>query len=149
RVDFGGQGGGVADFKSYMALPFGLERCDIDDDAAARVGGFANADRQDVPRDAEVLDRPPERERVRRDDAHFALELDKGARIEMLGIHNGRVDVGEDAELIGHANIVTVRRQAEADNAIAHLAVRKRLDYPRLDSPLADPAVRSYHARHL
>src|SRR3989442_14403265 len=29
-VAFGGQGGRIADFKSYIVLLFGLDRCDID-----------------------------------------------------------------------------------------------------------------------
>ena len=43
-VDFGGQGGGVGKLEGNIAFPFRLERGDVDDDAAAGVGGFAQAD---------------------------------------------------------------------------------------------------------
>ena len=52
-------GSGVVFEISSVTKPFplGLERRDVDDEAAARVGGLADAHRQHVARDAEVLDR--------------------------------------------------------------------------------------------
>src|SRR5882672_2956704 len=55
-VDFCGERRGVADFERDEAFPFGLERRDVDDDAAARVSGFAEADRQHIAWDAEIFD---------------------------------------------------------------------------------------------
>src|SRR4051794_23072183 len=57
RVNLCGERRRIRDFNRHMALPFRLERRDVDDDPAAGVGGLAEADRQDVPRNPEVLDR--------------------------------------------------------------------------------------------
>ncbi len=73
-------------------------------------------------RDAEVLDGARQGEGVGRDDADFAVEVDHRSRVEMLGIDDGRVDVGEDLELVGHADVVAVGRHAVGDDAVAHLA---------------------------
>ena len=59
---------------------------------------FSEADREHVARNAEVLDRARQRERVGRNDADVAVEIDEGARVERLGIDDRRVDVGEDLE---------------------------------------------------
>src|SRR3954470_8483136 len=61
-VDLGGQGRGVRDLERNEAFPLGLERRDVHDDAAARIGALADADGQDVTGDLEVLHRPGERE---------------------------------------------------------------------------------------
>jgi len=41
----------LGDFEGDEALPLGLEGVDVDDDAAAGVGGFADTDGEDVARD--------------------------------------------------------------------------------------------------
>src|SRR6185437_15935995 len=56
-VDLGRQGCRVRDLDGDVAFPFGLQRRHVDDDAAARIGRFAEADDEDVARHAEVLDR--------------------------------------------------------------------------------------------
>src|SRR5262245_26886815 len=52
-VDAGRQRRGVGEFQRDVAFPLGLERCDVHDDAAARIGRLADADHQHVARDAE------------------------------------------------------------------------------------------------
>ncbi len=76
---------GVADFDRHLAFPFGLQRGDVHDDAAAGVGGFAEADDQDVARDAEILDGVAEGEAVGRDDAGVGLAVDETRRREFFG----------------------------------------------------------------
>src|SRR5687767_8536870 len=49
-VHLGRQRRGVRDLERDEALPLGLERGDVHDQAAARVGGLANAHRQHVAR---------------------------------------------------------------------------------------------------
>ena len=95
RVNFGGQWRGVAEFQRHIALPLRLEGRDVDDDAAARVGAFAQADGEHVARDAEVFDRARQREAVGRDDADIALEIDKALLVKILGVDDGGVDVGK------------------------------------------------------
>src|SRR5690606_41735044 len=68
-------GGGVRKFERHMAFPAGLERGDVDDDAAARIGRFAEADDEHVARDAEIFDGAGEREAVRRDDADVGFAI--------------------------------------------------------------------------
>src|SRR3546814_7518238 len=72
-IDLRGQGRGVGEFQSHMAFPFGFQRRDVDDDAAARVGALAEADHQHIARDAEIFHRAGQRKRVRRDDADIGL----------------------------------------------------------------------------
>ena len=52
----------------------------VDDDAAAGIGGLAQAHGEHAARDAEVFDRAGQREGVRRDDAHVAGEIHEVAR---------------------------------------------------------------------
>ena len=140
-VNFCGERRGVADFECDEAFPFGFERRDVDDDAAARVGGFAEADCEHVARDAEVFDGAGEREGVRRHDADVALVRDERTRIEMLWIDDGRIDVGENLKFIGDANVVPVRRNSVADDTFANLAVGERLDHFVFERHFANPAV--------
>ena len=91
-----------------MPFPFGLKRGDINDNAAAGISGFAEADSEDVARDAEVFDGTREGKAVRRDDADIALNIHEALRIEVFGIDNGAVDVGEDFEFVCTAHVVAV-----------------------------------------
>ena len=118
-VDFGGQGGGVGKLEGNVAFPFRLERGDVDDDAAAGVGGFAQADGQDVARDAEVFDRARQREGIGRDDAAVVFDGDEVFRVEVFGIDDGAVDVGEDFEFVGAADVVAVAGRAVGDDALS------------------------------
>src|SRR5262249_8365914 len=70
-VDLRGQRSGVADFERDKSFPLRLERRDVDDDAATGISRFADADRQDVARNAEVFDRTSESKGIRRDNADF------------------------------------------------------------------------------
>ena len=49
--------------------------------------------------------------------------------VEVLGVHDRGIHVGEDAEFIGDAHVVAVGRDAVADDAVADLAVFVRLDH--------------------
>src|SRR5436305_14051298 len=57
-VNLGRQRRGVRDLDRHVPFPLRLEWGDVDDDAAPRVGRFAETDGQDVARDPEVLDGP-------------------------------------------------------------------------------------------
>ena len=118
-VDFGGQGGGVGKLEGNVAFPFRLERGNVDDDAAAGVGGFAQADGQDVARDAEVFDRARQCEGIGRDDAAVVFDGDEVFRVEVFGIDDGAVDVGEDFEFVGAADVVAVAGRAVGDDALS------------------------------
>ena len=76
-IDFGGQRGSVGKLEGHVAFPFRFERGDVDDDATAGVGGFAQADGQDVARDTEVFDRARQCEGVGRDDAAVVFDGDE------------------------------------------------------------------------
>jgi hypothetical protein len=107
-VDARGQRRGVGDLEGDEAFPLRLKRRDVDDDAAARVGRLADADGQHVARNLEVLHRARQGKRVGRHDADIGLHGDEGALVELLGIDDGAVDVGEDLELVGDAQVVSV-----------------------------------------
>jgi hypothetical protein len=100
--------GVVLELQRHIAFPFRLERRDVDDDAAARIGRLAQADGQHAARDAEVFDRARQREGIRRDDADVAVDVDEGILVEVLRIDDGAVDVGEDLEFVGAADVVAV-----------------------------------------
>src|SRR5512139_3221959 len=144
-VDLGRQRRGVAELQRHVPFPLGLERGDVDDDAAARVSALAEADRQHGPRNAEVLDGARERERVRRDDADVTGEIDEGVRVERLGIDDRRVDVGEDLEFARAADVVTVAGRAVAHDLLAadlaYLTGLEGLDHPGLRRHAAYPLV--------
>src|SRR5690606_15524774 len=77
-------------------------------------------------RNAEVLDRSRQGEGVGRNDADIAHEIHNRLLIEGLGVHDGRIDVREDLELVRTPHVVAVAAGAVADDAAsvggAHLA---------------------------
>jgi len=119
-------------FQGDVALPFRLKRSYIDDQAATRVSALAQADGDDVARDAKIFDGLGQDERVRGDDADVAGEINEGLGVEVLGVDDGRVNVCEYLELAGDAYIVAIGRQAIRNDAVANLPIDERLDAPRL-----------------
>jgi len=145
-VDLGRQWCGVGKLQGHVAFPFRLQRGDVDDDAAAGVGAFAQADHQCAARDAKVLHRARQREAVGRDDAGVAFHVDKTALVEILRVHHGRVEVGEHFEFIGAAHVVAIARRAVADDAMAvagmpNLTGLEWLDHAVLLGHAADPVI--------
>ena len=128
-----------------MAFPLRLQRRYVDNNSTARVRRFSQADRQHVARNAKVFDGARKRERIRRDDANIAFQVDERIGVERLWIDDRAVDVGEDLEFIGAANVLAVTRGAVADNALAvHVANLSRLE--RLDHALRGHAANPFIA---
>lgn len=129
-----------------MPFPFRFQRRDIDDNAAARIGRLAQANRQDIARDTEILDRPSQRKRVRWNDADIGLHIDEAVRVEVLRIDNGRIDVGKDLEFIRTPDIIAITGCAVGNDAplprISDLTAFKRLDHAVLLRHAAYPLVR-------
>ena len=145
RVDLGRQRRGVAEFERHIAFPFGLERRDVDDDPAPGVGTLAQADREHIARNAEVLDGARERETVGRNDADIALDIDETLFVEILRVDDGAVDVGEHLEFVSAANVVAVTRRSITDDALVlAVAIDDRTDLARLEG--FDHAVLARHA---
>ena len=73
------------------------------------------------------------------------LQVHEAVGVEVLGVDDGRVDVGEDLELVGAADVVAVARGAVGDHppglALAHLSGLEGLDHAVLGGHAADPAV--------
>src|SRR6202522_3458429 len=67
----------------------------------------------------------------------------------MLRVHDRRIHIGENLELIRHAHVVTVRRHAVTDYAVAHLPPLKGLDHAVFLGHLGDPLVRLHRHRFL
>src|SRR5213594_1818744 len=76
-IDLRGERRRIRELERHGAFPLGLERRDVDDDAAARIGRLSETEDEDVARNSEVLNRSGKRKRVRRDDAGVALEVDE------------------------------------------------------------------------
>ncbi len=68
-----------------MTFPLRLEGRDVHDDAAARIGALADAERQHVARNAEILDAAREREGVRWHEAGLAAHIDERAESNAFG----------------------------------------------------------------
>ena len=120
-INFGGQRRGVGKFQRHIAFPFRLERGHVHDDAAARVGGFAQAHGQHVARDAEIFHGACQREGIGRDDAAVVFHGHEVFRVEVFRIDDGAVDVGEDFEFVGAADVVAVAGRAVGNDAAAVL----------------------------
>src|SRR5215203_703397 len=140
-INLGWQRSGVTDLQRYIAFPLRFERGDVGDDAAAGVCGFAQAYRQDVARDPEVLHRASQGKAVGRNDADVTVELDEAARIKVLRINDDGEDVGKNSELGRHAHIVPVGRDAVGNRTLAYLPVDEGLDHPVLTGHATDPGV--------
>src|SRR5690606_28209708 len=143
-VDLGRQRRGVGELQCNVALPLGLQRRHVDDDAAAGIGAFAEADREHLARNAKVLHRPRQRERIGRDDADIAHKIHEGFLVERLGIDDGRVDIGEYLEFVRAADVVAIAAGAITDDTpavhAAHLVRFEGLDHAALGR-YADPAI--------
>src|SRR5487761_2266 len=145
-IDARGQRRGVRYLDGDVALPFGLQWRDVDDDAAARIGRLAETDHQRVARNAEILYRRGEREAVGRHDADVGLLVDYAFGGKMLRIVDGARDIGEDLEVAADARVVAVGRQAIGDDALARLLLDEGLDHGARERHLANPFVR--HDQH-
>ena len=128
-----------------MPFPLRLQRRDVDDDAATRVGALAQANGQYIARNAEVLDGAGKREGVRRDDANITLNVDKALVVKVFRVNDRRVDIGEYLELVGAAHIVAIARHPVGNDTLAlgtaNLALDKGFDHPLFLGHGADPAV--------
>src|SRR2546426_12188798 len=97
-------------------------------------------------RSAEVLDGPRQGEGVGRDDAGVAFDVHEGLVVEILGVDDGRVEIGEQLEFIRAADVVAVARRAVGNDAMTvdlfHLPWLERLDHAALGRHSADPLVR-------
>src|SRR5579885_590475 len=140
-VDFRRQRRGVADLQRHEPFPLRLERRDVHDDAAPRVRGLAHANREYIARNPEIFHRTRQREGVRRNNAHLPFIVHQRARIEMFGIHDRRIHVGEDAKFVRDPDVVPVGRDPVADNPVPHLPVRERLDHFVFERHAPNPAV--------
>ena len=131
-----------------MAFPAGFQWRDVDDDAAAGIGAFAKADDQHIARHAEIFDGAGQGKAVGRNDADIGLTVHKAFRIKILGVNDGAVNIGENLEFIGHAGVITVRRQAIADAAVPALRLDKGFNHAGRLGLFADPDVGQYGHNH-
>ena len=145
-VNSGRQRRCIRELESNVPLPLGFKRCHVNDDAATRVGRLSQANGQHVAWNAKILDRACERERVRRNNAGFTVDVDETAGVEGLRVNNGRIDVGENLELGGTANIVAIARGSVGNDrpsvVRANLPRLERFDHAVLLGHAPDPAVR-------
>ena len=132
-VDFRGQRGGVAEFQRHEPFPLRLKRRHVDNDAAARVGAFTQANRQQIARNAEILHRPRQCKAVGRDDAAVTLKIHKAFFVKILRVDNSAVDVRKHLELRRTADVVAIAAGAVADDLLPiplpHLPRLKRLNH--------------------
>src|SRR5581483_6438390 len=74
-VDLGRQRSGVADLDRDATPPLRLQWCYVHYDADARIGRFADTNRDNIPRNLQILHCLRQREAVRRDQAEVAVDV--------------------------------------------------------------------------
>src|SRR5579875_1038855 len=84
----------------------------------------------------------PECEAVGRDNNGVGFSIDKASLAKGFGIHNRRIDIGENLELVGHARVIAVAGNAVADYPFTALLLYKRLDHAVFQRHPANPAIR-------
>ena len=107
-VDLRWQRCSVGKFERHMASPLRLKRCHVDDDAAPRVGGLAETNRQHISWNAKVFNGPRQSERVGWYHANITFNVNERIVIERLGVNRCRIDIREDLELARASDIVAV-----------------------------------------
>ena len=117
-VNLGRQRGRIGKFQGDMTFPLGFQGSDIDDDPAARVGALTETNHQDVAGDAQIFDGAGQREGVWGDHADIGLEIHEAVGVEVLGIDNRRIDIGEDLEFVGTEDVVAVAGGTEGNEAL-------------------------------
>jgi hypothetical protein len=94
---------------------------------------------------AEIFDRSGQGEGIRRNHADVVLYVDETGRIEAFRIDDGRVDIGENLELVGATHIVAVARRTVGHDPAAvvlpYLAGLERLDHAVVRRHAANPPV--------
>ena len=133
-INLGRQRRGIGKFQSDMAFPLWLQWRDVNDNAAARIGGFAQTNCKYVFGNAEILYRPRQRERIWRNYANRFIDTNKAAFVKILWVNYiGRMHVGEDFKFTGTAHVITVARSAVGNDLlfikVAHLPGFKRFDH--------------------
>src|SRR4029077_2486969 len=144
-VDLRGERSGVGELERDMPFPFGFQRRYVHYYTAARECAFSNSNYEHVAWHTKVFDRARQRKRVRWNDANITSEIDEAFLVERLRVDDGRIDVGEDLELVGAAHIVAVAGGAVGDDLAAvdftHLTRLEGLDHAVLARHAADPVV--------
>ena len=72
-----------------MTLALRFQRRHIPDDAAACIGRLAQTNREDIFRDAELLDGTRQRKTSWRDNTHLAFHVHKRLLVKCLGVDSG------------------------------------------------------------
>ena len=80
----------------------------------------------------------------------IAVDIDERSIVEVLGIDDGGIDVGEELEIARAADVVAVARGPVGNDLVsvrlAYLARLEWLDHPVLERHAADPSIRFDHA---
>lgn len=144
-VDLCRKGRRVGELECDVAFPLRLEWGDVYQNSAARVRALAETDREDVARDAEILNSAREGEAIRWNDNGLASEVDEVVLVKLFRIDDRAVDVREEFELVCTTNVVTITRGAVRNDSLAlndfDLAGLVGFDHPILFGHSADPFV--------
>jgi len=125
----------VGKFQGDMAFPFRLQRRDVDDDAAARIGGFSKADDEHIAGDAEIFNGARQSKRIRWNDAFAGADVDEASHVKNFRVHNGAVDVGEDFEFASAANVISIAGSA-IGNAFVLTGAATQMRLKRFNHPV-------------
>ena len=124
-----------------MPLKTGLKGRYVYDDAAARVGAFAQTDRKHVARHFEVFDGARQREGIRRHDADVALKIHDVFCVEIFRIDDRSADVCKNFKLSCDPDVVSVAGKSVANDAAADIFLAKGRYHIVLLRHLSDPFI--------
>ena len=146
RVDSRRQWRRVGNLQGHMPFPLRLKWSHIHDDATAGVGGLAQADRQHIGRNTEILHRARQSEGIGRNDAVIVFDANEAGGVEVLRVHHvAGVHIGENLELAGAAHIVAIAGGTVGDDLAAFdltdLVGFERVQHPVLLRHAAYPFV--------
>jgi len=94
-----------------------------------------------IARNPEILHRPRQCERVRRNNHRLGLHANKRPLVKCLRIDNCAVHIGKNLELVRHPKIVAVRGEPVRDDPFPYLFFAEGLNHSVLERLFSNPAV--------
>src|SRR6185369_10739122 len=135
----------VRELEGDVALPLRFKRRDIHKNSATRISTLSQTNRQDISRNPKVLNCARKSETVWWNHYRLTLDVDEVLLIKLFWIDDGTVDVCEEFEFVGAANVISIAGRPVGNNAPAinflHLTRLKGIDHSILFHHTADPLI--------
>jgi hypothetical protein len=130
-IDSDRERGAVENWKRYVSFPLGFKRSDIHQDSASRISGFPHAQTDDIPGNAEILQRAAEDETVGWNKALWVGEAGVRFLPCFFWIHMGLERWWlEKKKLIGKPEVIPIAGKSIGDFAFLHKRCFERFNQP-------------------